>query len=140
MRVLRPTLTFGILLSVCLLSVGCGAAPNVSGDWQADVVAHNREGDIVKVRLMLTNASDSAASVPSTSKSNYRIIDDMGKEYEPFEVRRSGPSFFPSKINPGFSVIAEAEFTVPRSASGLSLEFREGGLIPSSFVTLDLPY
>ena len=59
MRILRPTLTFGILLSMCLLFVGCGTPSNVSGGWQADVVAYDRGGSIVQVGLMLTNASDS---------------------------------------------------------------------------------
>ena len=136
MKVLRPTLTFGILLAVCGLFVGCSNPSNVSGDWQADVIARHRAGDMVQVRLMLTNVSDSASSTPSTSQGNYRIIDDMDNEYSPSEVRRIG--IYPSQINPGFSVTVYAEFMVPRSVSGLSLEFRRSAL--SRFAILDLPY
>ena len=150
MRILRPTLTFGILLSMCMVFMGCGTDSNVSGDWRADVVAHEREGNIVRVALMLTNASDSESRAPSTSKSNYRIIDDMGIEYESSRVVLERSNWFTSffsfipifrpKRNPGFSVIVGAEFMVLRSARGLSVKFREGGFIPSRFVTLDLPY
>ena len=143
MRILRPTLTFGILLSVCLLFVGCGTASDTSEDWRVEVVEHSRVRDIVRVLLELNNASDSASVERSLARSNYRIIDGEGEKYRPSEISGSRPfeRVLPF-ISPGsLHVIVEAKFMVPESASGLSLEFRESQSIFSSrVVTLDLPY